>query len=234
MSNEAFLQYAAALKAGQRYSKAAFSRGEPPYPAVLDDLTRDVSLSGQVDLGLVDVPAELIVGTKSAGRTSALAGNFMPLLGEGTEFAIKWTALCDAHLSEGIRDPIKCFEYFGRFYVQEGNKRVSVLKSYGAPTIPALVTRVLPMYTDDPKTQLYYEFTAFYALSRLYGVECRRSGDYARLQAALGFEPEHVWTEDERRRFSSGFFFFKSAFARCSARAPEVTPAEARLGWLAL
>ena len=234
MSNEAFLQYAAALKAGQRYSKAAFSRVESPYPAVLDDLTRDVSLSGQVDLGLVDVPAELIVGTKSAGRTSALAGNFMPLLGEGTEFAIKWTALCDAHLSEGIRDPIKCFEYFGRFYVQEGNKRVSVLKSYGAPTIPALVTRVLPMYTDDPKTQLYYEFTAFYALSRLYGVEFRRSGDYARLQAALGFEPEHVWTEDERRRFSSGFFFFKSAFARCSARAPEVTPAEALLGWLAL
>ena len=40
MSNEAFLQYAAALKAGQRYSKAAFSRVESPYPAVLDDLGR--------------------------------------------------------------------------------------------------------------------------------------------------------------------------------------------------
>ena len=234
MTNEAILQYAAALKAGQRYSKTAAARGEALYPAVLDDLTRGAALAGQVDLGLVDVPADLIIGTKTAGRTSALAGNFMPLLGERSEFAAKWIALCDAHLSEGIRDPVKCFEYLGRFYVQEGNKRVSVLKSYDAPTIPALVTRVLPAYSDDPKTQLYYEFTAFYALSRLYGVEFRHAGDYARLQAALGFEPDHVWTEDERRRFSSGFSLFKAAFARCSARAPEITPAEALLGWLAL
>ena len=82
MTNEAILQYAAALKAGQRYSKTAAARGEALYPAVLDDLTRGAALAGQVDLGLVDVPADLIIGTKTAGRTSALAGNFMPLLGE--------------------------------------------------------------------------------------------------------------------------------------------------------
>ena len=60
-------------------------------------------------------------------------------------------ALCAAHLGdEGIRDPIRCYEYMGRFYVQEGNKRVSVLKSYGAPTIPGYVIRVVPAWSDDP------------------------------------------------------------------------------------
>ncbi len=59
---------------------------------------------------------------------------------------------------EGIRDPIRCYEYMGRFYVQEGNKRVSVLKSYGAPAIDAFVTRVIPAYSQDQAVQVYYEF----------------------------------------------------------------------------
>lgn len=62
----------------------------------------------------------------------------MPLLDEDTEFAQKWNALCDAHLSVGIRDPIKAYEYMNKFYVEEGNKRVSVMKYYEAMSIPAL------------------------------------------------------------------------------------------------
>ena len=116
MSSEAMEQYGAALKAGQRYYKNAVSHGRPPYPPVLDELTAGVPLAGQADLGLVNVPSELIVGTKTAGRVFALAGNFMPLLPQGSEFSSKWIALCRAHLSdEGIREPIKCYEYFGRF-----------------------------------------------------------------------------------------------------------------------
>ena len=235
MNSEALEQYGAALKAGQRYYKNAVSHGRPPYPPVLDELTAGVPLAGQADLGLVNVPSELIAGTKTAGRVFALAGNFMPLLPQGSEFSAKWISLCDAHLSdEGIREPVKCYEYFGRFYVQEGNKRVSVLKCYDAPTIPALVTRLIPAYSDEEPIRLYYEFMAFYALSRLYGVTFRRCGDYARLQAALGFAPDHVWTDDERRRFSSGFTLFKLAYDKCSTRTPEVTAAEALLGWLDL
>ena len=38
----------------------------------------------------------------------------MPLLGEETEFAQKWMALCEANLSDtGIREPILCYEYLG-------------------------------------------------------------------------------------------------------------------------
>ena len=231
MSQEALEQYAAALKSGQKYAKTAESLGQSPYPPVLDTLLETVKIVRQEELGHVDIPAELIVGTKTAGRMAALAGNFMPLLGTDSEFASKWLALCDAHLSDtGIRDPIRCFEYLGRFYVQEGNKRVSVFKSFDAPTIPGLVTRLVPEESDDEERQIYDEFMAFHKLSGLYGLEFRKKGGYARLQAALGMEPDHVWTEEERRRFRAGYTQFDAAFERLGAGTG--TTAEALLTWL--
>ena len=231
MSQEALEQYAAALKSGQKYAKTAESLGQSPYPPVLDTLLETVKIVRQEELGHVDIPAELIVGTKTAGRMAALAGNFMPLLGTDSEFASKWLALCDAHLGDtGIRDPIRCFEYLGRFYVQEGNKRVSVFKSFDAPTIPGLVTRLVPEESDDEERQIYDEFMAFHRLSGLYGLEFRKKGGYARLQAALGMEPDHVWTEEERRRFRAGYTQFGAAFERLGAGTG--TTAEALLTWL--
>mgnify|MGYP007031455233 CR=1 FL=1 len=59
----------------------------------------------QEPLGLVDIPAESIVGTKTAGRHTAFASNFMPLLEDDTEFAVKWSNLCLSliHISEPTR-----------------------------------------------------------------------------------------------------------------------------------
>lgn len=105
--------------------------GKYPYPQVLDEIFDESMAAGRVELGTINIPTEHIVGTKTGGRQNAFAANFMPLLGEETEFAHKWISLCETNLSdEGIRDPIRCCEYMGRFYVQEGNKRVSVLKSF--------------------------------------------------------------------------------------------------------
>ena len=229
---EAFEQYNKALRAGQKYYRAAMSAGRYPYPPVLDEILDEHAVSGNRDLGLVDVPTELIAGTKSAGRAAALAGNFMPLLDTGTEFAGKWMHLCEAHLSEGIRDPITCCEFLGRFYVQEGHKRASVLMSYGAPSIHAQVTRMLPVLTDDPAVRMYYEFMDFFNLAGLFGVDFSRSGSYEKLQAALGMDPDHVWTEQERSSFSAGFARFREAFARQSPAAEAVTPADALLAFL--
>ena len=72
----------------------------------------------------------------------------MPILGESTEFAAKWSSLCDAHLKEGIRDPIVAYEYMNHYYIQEGNKRVSVLKYFDAISIPGYVTRIIPARED--------------------------------------------------------------------------------------
>ncbi|MFR7669819.1 MAG: hypothetical protein ACLU0O_02775 [Collinsella sp.] len=70
----------------------------------------------------------MVVGTVTKGRQSAFSCNFMPLLPFNTEFARKWSNLYDIQVTEGYRDPIIVTEFMHRFYVQEGNKRVSVLK----------------------------------------------------------------------------------------------------------
>ena len=67
----------------------------------------------------------------------------MPLLEPDTEFAGKWSNLCDAHLEEGIHTPIIAYEFLNKFYVQEGNKRVSVLKYFDAVRIAGTVTRLV-------------------------------------------------------------------------------------------
>jgi len=226
-------QYSKSLKSGQKNYKERILRGLYPYPAVLDEILDEQMVAGRVDLGIIEIPTEQIVGTKTAGRRTAFAANFMPLLDPDTEFAAKWMDLCAAHLGdEGIRDPIRCYEYLGRFYVQEGNKRVSVLKSYGAPTIPGYVIRVVPVWSDDPAIRAYYDFMASYQLSGLYRVYFSRPGSFAKLQAALGFEPDHVWTPDERQHFVAGLTYFRDALRRQSPEELPVTPSDALLVWL--
>ena len=230
---EASQQYEAALRAGQKYYHDALRRSQYPYPLVLDEILDERTIAGRVELGIVNIPSELIIGTKSAGRIAALAGNFMPILPENTEFGAKWIALCSAHLSdEGIRDPIQCFEYLGKFYIVEGNKRASVLMSFGAPAILGYVTRLIPEYSEDHDIQLYYEFMKFYSLAGVYGVTFRRSGDYLRLLATLGTGEDHIWTDRERKSFTAGFVHFREAFEKLSTEELKVTPAEALLAWL--
>ena len=129
--------YRAAQKAGKKDLQTRTSQKLPVEMPALDTILEHVDISGEVPLGLVDIPTELIVGTKTCGRASSFAPNFMPILGENTEFAAKWSSLCDAHLKEGIRDPIVAYEYMNHYYIQEGNKRVSVLKYFDAISIPA-------------------------------------------------------------------------------------------------
>ena len=146
---DAMEEYTKALRMGQRDYREKILRGQSPYLPVLDNILQGAAgVDSQMPLGLVDIPMDLLVGTKTEGRTGAFASNFMPLLDMKSEFGTKWINLCIAHVEEGIRDPIRCYEYMGRFYVQEGNKRVSVLKYFGAGNVPGVVTRILPPYSD--------------------------------------------------------------------------------------
>ena len=168
--------YKNALKSGQRAYRACVARGQSPYLAVLDDILVNVNIVSQEPLGLVEIPAESIVGTKTSGRHTAFAPNFMPLLEADTEFAAKWSNLCEAHLEEGIHTPIIAFEFMNRFYVQEGNKRVSVLKYYGAVKIAGTVTRLIPERNDSLENRIYYEFLDFYRLSKVNDVHFSKPG----------------------------------------------------------
>ena len=210
---EATEEYIAALKQGQKEAKELTALGKDPNPAVLDEILGDIPTESVQEIGLVEIPAERIVGTKSAGRITAFNAEFQPLLDLDSEFAVKWVNLCAAHLGEtGITEPIVCFEYLGNFYIQEGNKRVSVLRHFGAPRIPGTVTRIIPPLSDDPRIKAYYEFLDFYRVSRLYTVQFRRPGDYAKLLSYMGKRSDEVWTEEERRNFNAYFQYFRDAF----------------------
>ena len=230
---EATAQYASALKQGRKAYKEALVQGRYPYPQVLDEIISESMVAGQLELGVMEIPTSQIAGTKTAGRRSAFSADFLPLMDPDTEFAGKWMALCEAHLGdEGIRDPIRCYEYFGRFYVQEGNKRVSVLRSYGAPTIPAYVIRMIPVWSEDPAVLAYYDFMQSFPKTGLYRARFSRAGSFVKLQKALGYEPDHVWTEDERRRFIAGYTYFQEPFLKLGGGDLPITTADAMLVWL--
>ena len=228
---EAITQYENALKAGKKYYNNAVSKGEDPYPEVLDEIINPADAS-PVNIGLVEIPIELIVGTYSGGRKNAFAGNFMPLMDQKSEFGIKWVNLYQYQIEEGISDPILCYEYLGKFYVQEGNKRVSVLKSLGATDISGNVTRMVPQKSDDPKIKQYYEFMSFYKLSKLYTVTFTQPGSYAKLQAALGLEPEQEWPEEFRRSFNARFSNFSSIYNQLNSEKLPLTAGDAFLVYL--
>lgn len=230
---EAVSYYQQALKQGRKAHRQSVHKGSYPYLQVLDEILTDNMIAGEVNLGILEIPIEKIVGTKTRGRTTAFSSNFLPLLPEESEFGAKWCKLCEAHLGDtGITDPIQCYEYLGRFYVEEGNKRVSVMKFFGSSTIAGKVIRLLPTDSDSLDIQLYNEFLTFYPLTKLYQIAFTQLASFPKLQIALGYEVDHAWTEDERRRFLSGFVYFEKAFRQMGGESLPATTADALLVWL--
>ncbi len=235
VAQAAMEEYAQALRLGQKEYRELLMAGRDPHPAVLDDILPEGVGESVVEVGLVEIPAERIIGVKSAGRITAFTASFRPLLDSKSEFASKWITLCSAHLGDtGITDPILCYEYLGNFYVQEGNKRVSVLRHFGSPRIPGNVRRILPRPSDDPRIKAYGEFLEFYKASQLYTVQFRRPGDYAKLLTHLGKRSGEAWTDTEKRTFNAYFHYFLDAFQSLNTTQEDVLPEEALLLWLDL
>jgi hypothetical protein len=67
----------------------------------------------------------------------------------------------------GMRDPVVAYEYYNRFYIVEGNKRVSVMRRLDAVTIEGHVTRIMPEPEDSERYRIYQEFLGFFADSGL-------------------------------------------------------------------
>lgn len=230
---EAREEYLKAKRMGQKEIRELRLRGMDTVPAVLDEIIGENYTGSTQEIGLVNIPAERIIGTKSAGRTRVFTPGFRPVLGPDTEFGQKWMHLCAAHMSdEGIRNAITCYEYLGNFYVEEGNKRVSVLKHFGASQIPATVCRILPEKSDEPRIKAYFEFLDFYKSTGLYVVQYRRPGDYEKLLSYLGKDLNQHWTEQQRRTFRAYLRYFTEAFEALRGRELDILPEEALLLWL--
>ncbi len=202
--------YLDALKMGKKEYKSCISKGRFPYLPVLDDILSKDEFQTEQKLGLVNVPLEFVVGTSTRGRTQAFAANFMPILETGTEFAYKWANLADAQLTEGIRDPIICYEYMNRYYVVEGNKRVSVLKFFQAVSIPAIVTRKIPKLSEDEDVKLYYEFMHFSEVTGFNTIEFTKPGNAQKLIDLVGKTEE--WDDKTKEDFDRIVFYFTKAY----------------------
>lgn len=228
----AYTDYMKALKKGNKKYQSRVSKGEYPYLPVLDDILSHADIECEVNLGTMHIHLDQVVGTSNYGRTTAFASNFMPLLDYGSEFSIKWSALCDAQLEEGIRDSIKVYEYMNRYYVIEGNKRVSVLKYFDAVTIAADVIRKVPKRTDDIENIIYYEFMNFYKLTEMTYLTFSQAGCFDKLLDLTGHDHETVWTEDERMDFTSFYYAFLKEYNLKGGKKLPITVGDALLAFL--
>lgn len=203
-------EYTEALKLGKKEYKSCVSQGRFPYLPVLDDILSREEVRTEQNMGLIQIPLDFVVGTSTMGRTYSFAANFMPILRENTEFAVKWANLSDAQINEGIRDPIVAYEYMNRYYVVEGNKRVSVLKYFKADSIVANVTRKIPKYSEDEDVKIYYEYMKFNEITGLFNIEFSKPGMAEQLLELTGCTTR--WDPEVRSEFNSLLLHFTRAY----------------------
>ncbi len=205
--------YRMALKLGEAAAKKAVHDGISPYLPALDTLEEIQNNPKQVHIGLVELPLSRIKGNKESSRNNAFANNFMPLFPPETEFGVKWIYLHNSFMEEGIRDAIKVYEYLHDFYVQEGNKRVSVSKFEKVDYILADVTRIIPEKSDSKEVVAYYEYLDFYKATGNMYIVFREPGEYQQLARLLGQNLTDIWPDKVKEDLKSAFILFEK---KCS------------------
>lgn len=226
--------YEKAFKAGKKEYQSRMMQGKNPTLEVLDSILPPKGNYAEVPLGIVQIPTDQIVGTKTFGRSTAFASNFMPILNDGTEFSSKWVSLSISHEKEGIREPIKAYEYMNKFYVQEGNKRVSVMKYFDAAAIPGTVIRLVPKRTEEKENKIYYEFMDFYETSKINYIWFSDVGSFPKMLEAVGKQPGEEWTKEEKGQFSSSYTRFLKEYQANGGERLSITPGDAFLAFVTI
>ena len=214
MSDFAGEQYKKARKAGIKAFREAGGKGRYPYLTSLDEILLHTKTAGTEDLGVCEIPLSRVTGTKTASRSESFAWNFMPLLREKTEFSGKWERLYEAQMEEGIREPVKVYEYMHHFYVREGNKRVSVMKYVGAVKITADVTRIFPKRDGKRASEAFYQYAAFNRATGLFELLFSESDAYQKLAARFEETLAERWKEDKIKELRAAFGRFCSCYEK--------------------
>ncbi len=221
--------YDKAKKSADRAYRKAILAGQYPYLPALNAMVQDIDTLKERDLGVKEIPIDMIVGTRTVGRQNAFASNFMPLVDSDSEFAMKWLSLYDSAVEEGIRDPIKVYEFMNRFYVEEGNKRVSVSKFIGYVSIPGHVIRILPHKTQDAISRLYYEYVDFYNVTGLFQITFSKVGSYRELADHFGLNLTDPWPDELIETLKSAFTIFSKCYDAAGGRRHSPTIGDAFL-----
>ena len=224
--------YENAKREGDRAYRRALREGKYPYLPALEAMVPDIDRYAEKILGVKEIPIEMIAGTKTVGRQNAFACNFMPLMDWGSEFASKWSALYESACEEGIRESVKVYEFMNKFYVEEGNKRVSVSRYIGYASVPGYVIRILPPKTDDPASRIYYEYIDLYNVTGVFGLNFSREKSCAKLAEYFGQDLENKWPDEAVESLKAAFNIFSEIYREKGGDKLPITTGDAFLIYL--
>lgn len=222
--------YSVVQNKAKRAVRKATAKGMDTSLLTLEAILDKKKVAEEVDLGVLYIPVKQIAGTVSNGDEGAYTTDFLPLPSAQSEYAQKWTQIYMEHLSDaGLADPIRCYEYFGDFYVVDGKKRVSVLKAHGDMMVKAHVIRLMPVKSEEPKVRCYYEFVRTFEKTGLYQVAFSQAGRANRFLEALGYDADHVWDDADRFGFLFHWYPFERAHQIALGDSLNITTADALL-----
>lgn len=215
------LEYGRAYRLGQKEYNTLTSHQQRGNLLVLDELTGQGRIMAYVKQQEREIPLRRVVGTYTSSRAYSFSAGFLPLHPEGSEFSAKWILLCASHMQEGLRDAIQVYEYLWNYYVVEGNKRVSVLKYFGAPSIRAEITRLVPQLDkDEPLSKVYYAFLKYDRVGLFKNIQMSRPEKYVEL---LELEKKLLTKFDEGnepRNLNTMMIRFEEVYAATDGRLP--------------
>ena len=200
-------QYLKARKIAKKSFQRSVFKGEYPYIQSLEYHLEHFSSLPKKRIGMLEIPTVLIVGTTNDSRAKLFSCDFLPLGEENTEFAIKWENVLKYQEKEGISDAIKVYEYKHLFYVEEGNKRVSVAKFLDIPSILAEVIRVV----DEESDELYDEFVSFFDCTNIYDIYFVKNNHYKKLAEVFNQSLDERWDKEVILELKNYFHRFCAA-----------------------
>ena len=185
---------------GRRSTGPARAGGESPYLPVLDELVPGELYTSCESLGLIQVlkRSSLSVPNRRAAPPHLPATTCR--CWRETSGLPRNGATSARPTSRGIRDPVKVYEYRNRFYVEEGNKRVSVLNFSAPSPLPPRSGGFCPAQWRSGWSCTMSLWTLL--RSQINFLEFTKPGGYAELQRLMGKEPdEGVEPGGARSRF---------------------------------
>jgi basic membrane protein A len=140
-------------------------------------------------------------------------------------------------LKEGLRDPIKVYEYLNWFYVVEGNKRVSVLRYLEVDSFPAEVSRLVPKYDENnPDIRLYYAFLEFNKRSGINEIWFTREESFSEFWELIRAynPPSKLMDYKERfKYFTNGVYrIFRKVFQEIGGEKLDISTGDALLDFM--
>lgn len=217
--------YAMASSCQQKNKK----HGLPISPVVLDNMLNERMIYDRQDLGVMDIPTDLIEGlAESSDEMLLYTKEFLPVSLPSSAEAEQWCRVCSRFLQDQQEtEPILCLEYLGKFYVSEGLILVSVAKFAEIPQIRSRVIRIMPIEADSREVAQYYDFLTHYQLTDLYQMQFTQPGFFEEMEKAFGKSRGERWSDLDRAAFLRIWPKIVTAFKRSYPDCLSITTADA-------